>query len=70
MEDLINSLEVDSSYGVLLSRIEEYGLNLSPEDINSIYQKFLDNQERKKFIPADQLMEITIMETMIGFSTT
>jgi len=47
-----------------LAKIEEYGLTLEHEEIKSIYQNFQEKREKKKFIPVDQLMEITIMESM------
>mgnify|MGYP006935346551 CR=1 FL=1 len=64
MQNQINDVVVDLNYKTLLNKIEEYGLNLEHEDINAIYQKFLEKRVKKKFIPVDQLIEITIMETM------
>lgn len=68
MQNQINAVAVDLNYKTLLSKIKEYGLNLELDDINALYQKFQEKRERKKFIPVDQLMEITIIENIINFS--
>ena len=64
MQDLLNAVEVDTSYRAFVDKIEAYGLKLGLQEINSIYQKFQEKRISKKFIPVDQLMEITIMESM------